>query len=71
MDERIRRKHPFAVRCRSCDAEIVWFRTKSGKRMPVDESSTQPTDREDQLDFSRHVSHFATCPAAAEHRRPR
>lgn len=71
MSEEIRRKHPFTVRCSSCDAEIVWFKTRNGKRMPVDERSTQPTDREDQLDLSRHVSHFSTCPHADQHRRPR
>lgn len=69
--EPIRRKHPFTVPCSSCGADIVWFRTKSGKRMPVDERTTQPTDREDQLDLKRHVSHFATCPNADQHRRPR
>lgn len=67
----VRRQHPFTVRCRSCDAPIVWFKTKAGKVMPVDESSTYPTDREDQLDLTRHKSHFATCPNANQHRRPR
>ena len=67
--EEIRRKHPFATRCNSCGAEIVWFRTKRGVRMPVNEGSTQPTDRD--LDLSRHISHFATCPNADHHRRPR
>lgn len=71
MGEEIRRKHPFTVRCSSCGAEIVWFRTKNGKRMPVDEASTRPTDREDQLDLTRHVTHFRTCPNADQHRRPR
>lgn len=69
--EGIRRRHPFTVQCRSCGADIVWFRTKAGKRMPVDEATTQPTDREDQLDLERHTSHFATCPDADQHRRPR
>lgn len=69
--EQIRRPHPFATRCSSCSASIVWFKTASGKRMPVDESSTQPTDRADQLDLTRHKSHFATCPNANQHRRAR
>lgn len=42
--------------CRSCGAAIYWCRTKRGSRMPVDPEGT---------------SHFATCPDAAEHRRPR
>jgi hypothetical protein len=66
--ETIRRRHPLATTCRSCSAAIVWFRTASGKRMPVDEATTLPTDAEHQLDLKRHVSHFATCPNAATHR---
>lgn len=69
MSEEIRRHHPFEVRCSSCGAPIVWFRTKNGKRMPVDEASTQPADAEHQLDLKRHISHFATCPNANQHRR--
>lgn len=71
MTEDIRRKHPFTVRCSSCGADIVWFRTKAGKRMPVDEATTAPTDAEHMLDLSRHRSHFATCPNANQHRSPR
>jgi hypothetical protein len=67
--EQIRRIHPHATSCSSCGARIVWFRTAAGKRMPVDESSTKPADAEHQLDLKRHVSHFATCPDAAKHRR--
>ena len=62
-------RHRFAKRCSSCQAWVVWFRTKKGKYMPVDESSTQPDD--DVLDLTRHKSHFATCPNADQHRRPR
>jgi hypothetical protein len=71
MTDDLRRKHPLRVWCRSCGAEIVWFQTRSGKRMPVDEISTRPTDAQHQLDLNRHVSHFATCPNANQHRRPR
>jgi hypothetical protein len=71
MSEEIRRQHPLAVPCRSCRALVVWFRTKAGKRMPVDEASTLPTDAEHQLDLSRHKSHFATCPDAAKFRKSR
>lgn len=42
--------------CRSCDARIFWIKTSSGKSMPVDQDG---------------ASHFATCPNAAQHRRPR
>ncbi len=69
MSDAIRRRHPFETRCTSCGAAIVWFRTKNGKGMPVDEATTKPTDREEQLDLKRHISHFATCPNADQHRR--
>lgn len=71
MSDDIRRVHPLATRCKSCDARIVWFVTASGKRMPVDENSTLPTDAAHQLDLARHKSHFATCKFADQHRRPR
>lgn len=70
-NEQIRRRHPLATSCSSCGASIVWFRTLAGKKMPVDESSTLPTDGAHQLDLKRHVSHFATCVNADQHRRPR
>lgn len=63
------RYHPFETRCSSCEALIVWFRTAKGKRMPVNAETTRPTDAEHQLDLKRHISHFATCPNAKEHRR--
>ena len=63
--------HPFETRCRSCRKLIVWFRTAAGKRMPVDAETTKPTDRAEQLDLTRHISHFSTCPNADQHRRPR
>jgi len=68
--EPIRQPHPFEVRCRSCGRPIVWFRTKNGKRMPVDAESCRPSDAEHALDLSRHRSHFATCRDADGWRRP-
>ena len=70
-DEQIRRRHPLASSCSSCGASIVWFKTAAGKRIPVDEASTLPTDAAHQLDLKRHKSHFATCPNANQHRRAR
>lgn len=61
--------------CRSCGAAIVWVRMEpSGKRMPVDVDSL---GQRVVLDGSQTrgamrltgVSHFATCPHAAQHRR--
>lgn len=57
------------TRCRSCRAQIIWFKTPAGKNMPVDAGTVEPQDEE--LDLERHVSHFATCKDAAVHRRPR
>jgi hypothetical protein len=42
--------------CRSCRAPILWLLTPKGHRMPWSLAG---------------VSHFADCPTAAEHRRPR
>jgi hypothetical protein len=69
--ETIPRRHPFEVQCSSCGAPIVWFRTKAGKKMPVDAGTTKPTDAEHQLDLTRHVSHFATCPDSDKWRKPK
>lgn len=55
------------VRCRSCQARIIWFKTEAGKNMPVDADTVEAEDQE--LELPRHVSHFATCPNANQHRR--
>lgn len=57
------------VRCKSCHARIIWFKTSAGKNMPVDADTVEADDED--LDLSRHVSHFATCPDADRHRRAR
>lgn len=43
------------ARCRSCRAEILWTTTPANKRAPLNRDGT---------------SHFATCPQAADWRRP-
>jgi hypothetical protein len=55
------------VRCGSCQAKIIWLLTKNLKPMPVDADAVLPADT--KYDHKRHVSHFATCPNAAHHRR--
>lgn len=57
------------ARCRSCNAKIIWFKTDAGKNMPVDADTVEAEDQE--LDLDKHISHFATCPNANQHRRPR
>jgi hypothetical protein len=56
------------VRCRSCRAQIIWFKTAAGKNMPVDADTVKPEDTEYDPDEG-HKSHFATCPNADQHRR--
>lgn len=69
--------------CRSCGADIVWALTTNGKRMPVDaEPSAEGNirlrnagghvfaDVVAPLSHDRlRLSHFATCPSFAKHRR--
>lgn len=55
------------TRCKSCRARIVWLKTVTGKNMPVDADTVEADD--ETFDSSRHVSHFATCPDANQHRR--
>jgi hypothetical protein len=51
----------------SCGKPIVFVVTKRGKRMPV-----EPLDRTaNGKQVRRGESHFAHCPHAALHRRPR
>lgn len=72
------------ARCRSCDALIVWAMFASGRLMPLDAErvkggrivlvpSSKSTPRAEMLppdpDAVRYVSHFASCPNAAEHRK--
>jgi hypothetical protein len=57
------------TRCRSCQAGIVWLKTKSGKNMPVDADTWvqgQPPIFNPDLG---HITHFATCPNADQHRK--
>lgn len=73
--------------CRSCNAEIVWAINEStGKPSPFD-AAPDPKGRwavhedpeggdhlvayHDPDARVRYVSHFATCPNAQQHRRPR
>lgn len=55
--------------CRSCGAPLIWGLTAAGKRMPVD--ATDPLLAPIARVVDTYVSHFATCPKAAEHRQPR
>jgi hypothetical protein len=71
------------AKCSSCGAAILWLITENGKRMCVDaEPSTLGTiinnsdgtcrtvkkDEQGMFDGTRHVTHWATCPNAKQHR---
>lgn len=70
--------------CRACGAEMIWTFTESGKRMPLDaEPSSEGTFVTEMRgkdlyavyvkrgsDPDARTSHFATCPSAADFRRP-
>lgn len=66
------------AKCKSCGAEIIWAVTDGGARMPVSVASKQirvvlhegvkdPVARIQPT----YVSHFADCPNADQHRKPR
>ena len=69
--------------CKSCGAPIVWGRTSSGKRIPLDtktemrfyfwddDAETGHTVSNRVRQVCTYVSHFATCPDAAKHRKPK
>lgn len=57
------------LKCRSCGARIVFLVTSTGKAMPVDADTVQPTDL--AFDHQRHRSHYATCPNANDWRKSR
>lgn len=72
--------------CRSCQAEIAWARTTTGGRMPLDADQVrdgnvvaQPdglvralrSGEEPDPSWPRYRSHFATCPQAGSHRKPK
>lgn len=57
------------TRCRSCQAGIVWVKTKGGKNMPVDADTWTQGDPHVFSPELGHISHFATCPNADQHRK--
>lgn len=65
-------------KCSSCGADIWWVRTEKGKRMPLDAKPEQRVivdgDGHDEP-VGRVVKvwtpHWATCPNAEQHRRPK
>lgn len=68
---------PDAGTCRSCNAAILWVKTESGKSMPLDAKSEKRVvivgagALESVQVVDTYVSHFSTCPNAAQHRKAR
>ncbi len=70
---------PEHATCRSCKAEIVFVETVKGHRIPIDPAPVAGGNIEIKADVAhmvlpdagkkRHVSHFATCPNSAAHRK--
>lgn len=60
------------AQCRTCHQEIVWGKTAAGKTVPMDPSEKRYLDRGDgvYVMVDVHLSHFATCPQADQHRKP-
>lgn len=56
--------------CSSCGAPIVWIRTAAAKAMPCDPAQLSVVTDAGNVVRGR-VSHFATCPSAAQHRAPK
>ena len=57
-------------KCKYCELEIVFLKTKKGKFMPVDYSSLQNVEKRNLSENipviynteHGHISHFGTCP---------
>lgn len=71
-----------ASKCRSCNAVILWAKTASGKLIPLDVVRSDRGNLEllgdtvryvtpDVNAAERYTSHFATCPGAGQHRKPK
>jgi len=58
------------VTCRSCNAPLVWIKSRAGKAIPCDPAVLSVVTDEGDVVRGR-VSHFATCPQAAQHRKPK
>ncbi|HEU4619512.1 MAG TPA: hypothetical protein VFV10_15855 [Gammaproteobacteria bacterium] len=68
------------TRCRSCGAAIIFAPTQNGRQVPLDaegkrlmvleQDATVPGGRVAVVRVC-FTPHFATCPAAAAHRKPK
>lgn len=72
------------AKCRSCQADIIWIRSSNNNLMPLD-AQPNPEGNivikdgvahvmkgdlfEEMLEGERYMTHFATCPNSAKHRK--
>jgi len=64
------------AKCSSCGAEIIFAKTASGKTMPLSVASKQKRVVLSDGDATAmvrdtYLSHFADCPNASQHRKPK
>ena len=61
-------------KCKSCGAEITWIKTENGKMHPINAKSQKlwvfHVDGQWRLSDCA-TSHFASCPNADQHRKPK
>ena len=64
--------------CSSCGADIVWGRTEYDKAIPLSVKSKQRRfifdieyGQGQVFNVDTYLSHFADCPNAAQHRKPK
>jgi len=50
-------RHEGLAKCRACQADIEWWHTPNGKKIPMDHGTATP--------------HWSTCPNADDFRRPK
>lgn len=64
-----------SAKCSSCGAEIIWAKTPAGKNMPLSVKSKETrwwiNDDEEAVPMTVYLSHFADCPNAEQHRKPK
>ena len=59
-------------KCKGCNAEIVWMKTKAGKNIPVDADCVEQDDTGKypmEFDTETMTCHFETCKEAAQFRK--
>jgi hypothetical protein len=74
MTDKVSMAHFNTAKCRSCGTYIVSLKTSKGNNMPVNADSIKECGTESTemplFDAKQgHISHFATCPAAAIYRK--